>query len=125
MSSRPAPWTGITRTLKQFGTFFPGRDPREAAGEAYLYYRRGCLAASEERYDDALVFVDKALDVDPAHLPARLLAAQIYDRGLGLFDEAVAAYRKVIALAGYDSEDPYCAAARRALDALVQKQIEA
>ena len=101
------------------------RNLREAAGEAYLYYRRGCLAAAEERYDDALVFVDKALDVDPAHLPARLLAAQIYDRGLGLFDEAVAAYRKVIALAGYDSEDPYCAAARRALDALVQKQVEA
>jgi tetratricopeptide (TPR) repeat protein len=125
MSSKPAPWTGITRTLKQFGTFFPARDPQEAAGEAYLYYRRGCLAAAEERYGDALVFVDKALGVDPGHLPARLLAAQIYDRGLGLFDEAVAAYRRVIALAGYDSDDPYCAAARKALDLLVRKQVEA
>jgi hypothetical protein len=32
---------------------------------------------------------------------------------------AVTAYGKVITLAGYDGENPYCAAAREALDNLV------
>jgi hypothetical protein len=39
-------------------------------------------------------------------------------------DRAVAAYRKVITLAGYDTENPYCAAARQALDALIKNAPE-
>ncbi len=67
----------------------------------------------------ALIFCGKALEIDARHLPSRLLVARIHDRGLANVDAAVAAYRKVIALAGYDTDNPYCAAARAALDALV------
>ena len=55
------------------------------------------------------------------HLAARLLIAKIYDKGLDDLEAAVAAYRKVIALAGYEGTDPHCLAAREGLDALVQK----
>lgn len=121
MPIRATPWSGLTQALTKLAPFAPQRpDP---AGEAHLYYRRACLAASEERYDVALVFCGKALEVEPRHLPTRLLAAQIYDRGQHDGDRAIAAYRKVISLAGYDSEDPYCAAAREALDALVQDRL--
>jgi tetratricopeptide (TPR) repeat protein len=117
MSDRATPWIGITQTLRQLSARIPARDV--AAEEALLYYRRACLAASEERYDVALVFAGKAIHLDPQHLPTRLLVAQIYDRGLQNLESAVKAYNKVIALSGYEGSNPYCAAAREALDALI------
>jgi tetratricopeptide (TPR) repeat protein len=119
MSQRLTPWNGITQTLRQLSTHFPTRD--DSAEEAQLYYRRACLAASEERYDVAMVFTGKALNLEPRHLPTRLLLAQIYDRGLNDIEAAIRAYKKVIALAGYESSDPYCAAARQALGLLVTR----
>lgn len=98
--------------------------PPGGSEEARLYYRRACLAAAEERFDVAIIFCSKALGIDPADLPTRLLLARIHDRGLGNVDAAVAAYRKVIALGGYESGNPYCAAARAALNALVQAEFD-
>lgn len=117
MSDRATPWIGITETIRQLSARIPSRDV--AAEEALLYYRRACLAASEERYDVALVFASKAIHLDPQHLPTRLLVGQIYDRGLQDIPGAIKAYNKVIALSGYEGSNPYCAAAREALDALV------
>ena len=74
-----------------------------------------------ERYDVALVFCTKAVEVSPRHLAARLLLARIYDRGLDNFEAAVAGYKKVIALAGYDGSNEHCMAAREALDQLVSR----
>jgi hypothetical protein len=112
-------WTALASTLRNLSQLLPGQtDP---TGEADLYYRRACLAATEERYDVALVFCAKAVEVAPRHLPARLLIARIHDRGLHNVEAAVAAYKKVIALAGYDGANAQCAAAREALDELVHK----
>ncbi|HEY3202989.1 MAG TPA: hypothetical protein VGL03_04945 [Thermoanaerobaculia bacterium] len=111
-------WIALAATLRHLSQLFPSQtDP---SGEADLYFRRACLAAVEERYDVALVFCTKAIEVAPRHLPARLLLARIHDKGLDDLDAAVAAYRKVIALAGYDGANPHCVAARVALDVLVQ-----
>jgi len=119
MSQRPSSWNGIAQTLRQLSSRFPLRDDTEE--EAQLYYRRACLAASEERYDVALVFAGKALNLDPRHLPTRLLVAQIQDRGLQDVEAAIRGYKKVIALSGYDGANPYCSAARSALDHLVSR----
>lgn len=120
MPDRTTPRNGISRTLRQLSSLLPGRgDPLE---EAQLYYRRASLAAIEERYDVALIFCAKALELDTAHLPSRLLIAQIQDRGLNDLEAAVTAYRKVITLAGYEGENPYCAAARAALDGLLHRR---
>ena len=123
MSQRPGSWSGLAQTIRQIAPFLPPRE--NAADETQLYYRRACLAATEERYDVALIFCEKALEVHPDHLPTRLLVAQIHDRGLNHVDEAVTAYRKVIALAGYATDNPYCAAARVGLDALVAAAVDA
>jgi tetratricopeptide (TPR) repeat protein len=119
MSSRTNPRTSFSQTLRQISSLFPVRE--SAAEEARLYYRRACLAAVEERYDVALIFCGKALELETAHLPTRLLVAQIHDRGLNDWEAAVPAYRKVISLAGYDSDNPYCATAKAGLDALTHK----
>jgi tetratricopeptide (TPR) repeat protein len=121
MSDRATPWIGITQTIRQLSSLIPTRDA--VAEESLLYYRRACLAASEERYDVALVFAAKAIHLDPQHLPTRLLVAQIYDRGLHDMESAIRAYNKVIALSGYEGSNPYCAAAREAIDALVASTV--
>ncbi len=115
----PSSWTALAETLKNLSQLLPGQS--DPTGEADLYYRRARLAATEERFDVALVFCAKAIEVAPQHLPARLLAARIHDKGLNDLEAAVAGYRKVIALAAYDGTNPACVAAREALDALVQK----
>src|SRR5215470_8372064 len=112
---RLSPWTSLATTFKHLSFFTPRKDLAE---EARLYYRRACLAAAEERYDVALIFCDKALELDTSHLQTRLLVAQIQDYGRHDFDAAIAAYRKIIVLAGYDGENPYCAAAQAALESL-------
>jgi tetratricopeptide (TPR) repeat protein len=98
--------------------FFSAR--RDTAGEARLYVRRALTAAAEERYDVALVFCQKALAASPGDLAARLLVGRIYHHAYEDVDRAVEAYRKVITLSGYDPHNPYCLAAREALDALVK-----
>ncbi|MGH9367273.1 MAG: hypothetical protein ACRD3M_06335 [Thermoanaerobaculia bacterium] len=120
MSQRLTPWNGLANTLRQLSARLPPfRD--DSSEETRLYHRRACLAAAEERYDVAMVFVGKALNLEPQHLPTRLLLAQIYDRGLHDVEAAIQGYRKVIALSGYESANPYCAAAREALDVLVHR----
>jgi len=117
MVAIPNTWTALAATLRNLSQLLPGQS--DTNEEADLYYRRARLAASEERYDVALVFCAKATEVAPRHLPARLLIARIQDKGLHDFEAAIAAYKKVIALAGYDGADPHCVAAREALDLLV------
>ncbi len=109
--------TSLTAGLRHL-PFFSARPDTE--GEARLYVRRALTAAAEERYDVALVFCEKSLAAAPGNLAARLLVGRIYHYALEDVDRAVAAYRKVITLAGYDGENPYCVAAREALDELVR-----
>ncbi|PYQ34370.1 MAG: hypothetical protein DMF55_09670 [Acidobacteria bacterium] len=113
--SRPS---AINHLAKHIPFLFPTRPASER--EAHLYLDRALKAAAEERYDVALVFSRKALDVEPGNLAAQLLSAQLYDHGLHDVDRAVEGYRRVIVLAGYDGSNRYCAAAKQALDALVR-----
>lgn len=114
-------WDSLATSFKQLTSRFPARE--NCAEEARLYYRRACLAATEERYDVALIFCAKAVDLDPDDLATRLLIAQIHDFGLHDLDGAVIAYRKVIALAAYDNDNPYRAAAGEALDNLLRDRV--
>ena len=107
----------LATSLRQL-PFFSGR--RDTGGESRLYVQRALTAAAGERYDVSLVFCEKALAADPANLAAHLLVGRIYHHALEDLDRAVAAYRKVITLSGYDAGNPYGVAARKALDALVK-----
>jgi len=108
---------GLPNSLPKLPFFGAPRPDSES--EDHLYLQRALHAASEERYDVALVFCGKALDLTPGNLAARFFAGQLYDRALHDVDRAVEAYRKVITLSGYDASNPYVVAAREALDALV------
>jgi tetratricopeptide (TPR) repeat protein len=109
----------LAQRVRQLSSRLSSRDAH-SRGELSLYYRRACLAAAEERYDDALIFCSKALAIDGAHLPTRLLIGQIHDRGRNDMEAALECYGKVIALGGYSVENPYCIAAREAIDRMVR-----
>lgn len=117
MSRNPSTVNALAGSLQRLPFF--GAPRPDSASEAQLYLRRAVQAATEERYDVALVFCAKALEVAPTNVPARFLAGQLYEHALRDVDRAVEAYRKVIVLSGYESANPYVAAAREALDALV------
>lgn len=114
-----SPLAGLAQRVRDLSSrFVPKEDIR---AEVSLYYRRACLAAAEERHDDALIFCSKSTALDPSHLPTRLLIAQIHDRGRDDAEAALECYRKVLALAGYDPLSPYCVTAREAIDRLVSR----
>jgi len=91
----------------------PSRADRSA--EVDLYLRRARLAADEERYDVARVFCEKAHAIEPDSLDVLFTLAQIREVGFSDGDGAIALYQRIIARAGYDGANPYCAAAREAL----------
>ena len=86
--------------------------------EVELYLRRARLAAAEERFDVARVFCEKARQIEPENLEILFFLARVLDVGFGDADAAIGLYQKIIAKAGYDGSNPYCAAAREAVSDL-------
>ncbi len=93
----------------------PSRSTVTLDDEIALYRYRAAVALQEERYQDALVFLAKVLRLNPYDLDARITVAEVYHLFLSEPTKAVLTYEKVIAAAGYDDSNPYCAAAREAL----------
>ncbi len=83
--------------------------------EIALYRRRAEMARREERYADSLVFLAKILRLNPYDLSARMQVAETYHRCLDEPAKALLTYEKVIASAGYDDSNPWCAHAREAI----------
>ncbi|HET9793724.1 MAG TPA: hypothetical protein VFS34_04620 [Thermoanaerobaculia bacterium] len=90
----------------------------ERSAEVDLYLKRARLAADEERFDVARVFCEKARSIEPESLDVLFTLAQICEIGYSDGDTAIALYQKIIAKAGYDGANPFCAAAREALAGL-------
>jgi tetratricopeptide (TPR) repeat protein len=107
------PFQRLLRTFRS--TLVPSRADFTLEDEVALYRKRAEVALGEERYNDALVFFAKILRLDPYDLSARMAVAVAYHRCLGEPVKAILTYEKVIASAGYDESNPYCAAAREAI----------
>ncbi|KAA0253824.1 MAG: hypothetical protein EDX89_12675 [Acidobacteria bacterium] len=83
--------------------------------EVTLYRKRADVALREERFQDSLVFLAKVLRLNPYDLQARMTVAEVYHRYLGEPTKALLTYEKVVAAAGYDESNPFCAAAREGI----------
>ena len=111
----------IQRLLQSFRSSLAVRSEEiHLEDEIALYRKRADLAFGEERYNDALVFLAKILRLNPYDLPARMMVAETYHRHLHEPTKAVLTYEKVIATAGYDESNPFCAAAHEAIRELAQ-----
>jgi tetratricopeptide (TPR) repeat protein len=87
------------RLLTTLRTYLPGAwiDPRNNELIA-LYRLRYRMAMEEEKYDTALIFLNKILELDPINLEAKLCKGEIYHRCLRDYTNAIDQYNKVIRL---------------------------
>jgi tetratricopeptide (TPR) repeat protein len=94
------------RLLNTLLTYLPGAwiDPRN--NELITLYRlRYRMAMEEEKYDTAMIFLNKILELDPMNLEAKLCKGELYHRCLGDYARAIEQYNKVIRLsAGFDEK---------------------
>ncbi len=93
------------RLLNTILTYLPGAwiDPR--SNELVTLYRlRYRMAMEEEKYDTAMIFLNKILELDPMNLEAKLCKGEIYHRCLGDYPKAIEQYNKVIRLSS-DGQD--------------------
>ncbi|HUP63096.1 MAG TPA: hypothetical protein VNA69_22085 [Thermoanaerobaculia bacterium] len=93
------------RLLSTLLTYLPGAwiDPKN--NELVTLYRlRYRMAMEEQKYDTAMIFLNKILELDPLNLDAKLCQGEIYHRCLRDYSRAIEQYNKVIRLSanGYD-----------------------
>lgn len=111
-AAKPAPVTAVStptlsisnRLISTLRTVLPGAwiDPRNNELIA-LYRLRYRMAMEEEKYDTAMIFLNKILELDPLNLEAKFCKGEIYHRCLGDYARAIETYNKVIRLsAGTD-----------------------
>jgi tetratricopeptide (TPR) repeat protein len=112
---------GRSRLLNTLLTYLPGAwiDPRN--NELITLYRlRYRMAMEEEKYDTAMIFLNKILELDPMNLEAKLCKGDIYHRCLGDYDRAIEQYNKVIRLSGDGINDTVHARARAAMSEIME-----
>ena len=87
------------RLLSTIRTVLPGAwiEPRNNELVA-LYRLRYKMAMEEEKYDTAMIFLNKILELDPMNVEAKLCKGEIYHRCLGDYALAIEQYNKVIRL---------------------------
>ena len=110
-----------SRFLTTLLTYLPGAwiDPKN--NELITLYRlRYRMAMEEEKYDTAMIFLNKILELDPMNLEAKLCKGDIYHRCLGEYDRAIEQYNKVIRLSADGGNDTVHAKARAAMSEIME-----
>jgi tetratricopeptide (TPR) repeat protein len=87
------------RLISTLLTYLPGAwiNPRNDELVA-LYRLRFKMAMDEQKYDTALIFLNKILEVDPLNIEAKLQKGEVYHRCLGDYPRAIEHYNKVLRL---------------------------
>jgi len=87
------------RLLSTIRTVLPGAWIEPRNNELIALYRlRYKMAMEEEKYDTAMIFLNKILELDPMNVEAKLCKGEIYHRCLGDYALAIEQYNKVIRL---------------------------
>jgi tetratricopeptide (TPR) repeat protein len=109
------------RLLSTLLTYLPGAwiDPRNNELIA-LYRLRYRMALEEEKYDSAMIFLNKILELDPMNVEAKLCKGEIYHRCLNDYSKAIEQYNKVIRLTADRQEDATHVRARAAMSEIME-----
>lgn len=87
------------RLLSTLRTYLPGAWIEPRNNELISLYRlRYRMALEEEKYDTAMIFLNKILELDPLNLEAKFCKGEIYHRCLRDYSRAIEQYNKVIRL---------------------------
>ena len=106
--------------LSRFRGMRRGETP-ELSSAIPVFRRHAARAMSDERWASALIFLDRILEIEPGNTEAWLTKAHIHLFGRGDEQAAIACYRKVIVLGGYDTSDPHVRKAQSTLERLLKR----
>ena len=109
------------RFISTLLTYLPGAwiDPRN--NELITLYRlRYKMAMEEEKFDTAMIFLNKILELDPSNAEAKLCKAEIYHRCLGDYPKAIEHYNKVIRLTSDGRNESVNTRARAAMSEIME-----
>ena len=85
-----------------------------------LYRLRYRMAMDEQKYDTAMIFLNKIIELDPLNLDAKLCKGDIYHRCLRDYPAAIEQYNKVIRLTAGREEEPALLRARAAMAEIME-----
>jgi tetratricopeptide (TPR) repeat protein len=85
-----------------------------------LYRLRYKMALEEEKYDTAIIFLNKIVELDPLDLEAKMSKADIYHRCLQDYPKAIEQYNKVIRLTSDNQSDGAHIRARAAMAEIME-----
>src|SRR6266702_8671851 len=85
-----------------------------------LYRLRYRMALDEQKYDTALIFLNKIIELDPVNVEAKLCKGEIYHRCLQDYPAAIEQYNKVIRLTSGRDEEPVLLRARAAMAEIME-----
>lgn len=109
------------RLLSSLLTYMPGAWFTPSQNELItLYKQRYKMALEERKYDAALIFLNKILEVDPLNVEAKLCKGEIYHRHLNDYTRAVEQYKKVIRLTADRQQDAVHLRARDSLSEIME-----
>ena len=109
------------RLLSTLFRHLPGAwlDPRH--NELISLYRlRYRMALEEQKYDAALIFLNKILELDPLNAEAKLCKGEIYHRCLQDYARAVEQYNKVLRITGNKGSEAIQLRARTAMAEIME-----
>ena len=109
------------RLLSAIRTYLPGAwiDPKNNELIA-LYRLRYKMAVEEQKYDTAMIFLNKILELDPLNVEAKLCKGDIYHRFLQDYPKAIEQYNKVIRLTNDRQQEPVHVRARAAMAEIME-----
>lgn len=85
-----------------------------------LYRLRYRMALEEQKYDTAIIFLNKIVELDPMDLEAKLCKGDIYHRNLRDYTKAIDQYNKVIRLTNDNREATIHVRAREAMAEIME-----
>ena len=110
-----------SRLLATIRTYLPGAwiDPKQ--NELVTLYRlRYKIAMEEQKYDTAMIFLNKILELEPMNVEAKLCKGEIYHRCLNDYTKAIEQYNKVLRLTNDRQADQVHLRARAAMAEIME-----
>ena len=110
-----------SRLMSTLLTYLPGAwiDPNNSELIS-LYRLRYRMAMEEGKFDAAMIFLNKILELDPMNVDAKLSKGEIYHRCLHDYRQAIEQYNKVIRLTANGEDQNTHLRAREAMSEIME-----
>ena len=85
-----------------------------------LYRQRYKMAVNDQKFDTALIFLNKILEIDPLNIEAKFCKGEIYHRYLSDLPRALEQYQRILRLTSGSDEQHYSDRARTSMSEIIE-----